>query len=574
MTNIRVCLYTRISTDEENQPTSLHTQRERLEAFCKAQEGWSIVAHHEDQATGAKLDRPGLQAALDLARSGAIDLLLVYRVDRLSRKVRQLAQLTEELDALNVVLKSATEPFDTGAAAGRMMLQMLAVFAEFEHATIVDRVTAGIERRAKEGKWATGRLPFGYQRNERKEVVSDERTAPTVKRIFDLYTREQLGTAAVARVLTDERAPAPAAGWQPAVVQWVLENEAYLGRVIWRGESLPGLHESLIDEVTFARAQRLLRERGEDMALRRSNPGDYLLSGLLRCGRCKRAYVGMSAKGNGGTYHYYACSGRQKLGPKGCDGERIPRDKLEAAVFGQLTSLYRDGDVIRDAIDAAAEQRHVDGAAFEEQRRALAEEIRRAERAIDRYYTAFETGDLDAKRFQTRIAAHETRLADLREQDLALAAKLAPQAPTTPDAVNLAAIADQLEDVVGAGDPKQTKALLRLLIKDLRVNARKEILPTYRVVTDAVCATPSSVGGTGLEPVTPSLSIRPPAIRQLAFSRGYYTICRPFALSRGAAFASVFALSRELVVARGSTVHRSSTLRQSPCPARTTSVSS
>ena len=153
--------------------------------------------------------------------------------------------------------------------------------------------------------------------------MPDERTAPTVKRIFDLYTREQLGTAAVARVLADEHAPAPAAGWQPAVVQWVLENEAYLGRVIWRGESLPGLHEPLVDEFTFARAQRLLRERGDDMALRRSNPGDYLLSGLLRCGRCKRAYVGMSAKGNGGTYHYYACSGRQKLGPKGCDGERI-----------------------------------------------------------------------------------------------------------------------------------------------------------------------------------------------------------------------------------------------------------
>ena len=100
----RVCIYTRISTDEENQPTSLHSQRERLEAFSKAQEGWRIVAHKQDQATGTKLDRPGLQAALDLARSGAVDMLLVYRVDRLSRKVRQLAQLTEELDALGVAL--------------------------------------------------------------------------------------------------------------------------------------------------------------------------------------------------------------------------------------------------------------------------------------------------------------------------------------------------------------------------------------------------------------------------------------------------------------------------------------
>ncbi len=153
----------------------------------------------------------------------------------------------------------------------------------------------------------------------------------------------------------------------------------------------------------------------------------------------------------------------------------------------------------------------MDGAAFEDQRRALAEEIRRAERALDRYYAAFETGDLDAKRFQTRIAALETRLADLHEQDLALAAQIAPQAPTTPDAANLAAVADQLEDLVSTGDPKQTKALLRLLIKGLRVNGRNEILPTYRVVTDTVCALPSSVERTGIEPVTSGLQTQPDA---------------------------------------------------------------
>ena len=93
----RVCLYTRISTDEENQPTSLASQRERLEGFCKVQEDWRIVAHHEDRATGTKLERPGLQAALDLARQGKIDQLLVYRIDRLSRKVRQLARSPRSL---------------------------------------------------------------------------------------------------------------------------------------------------------------------------------------------------------------------------------------------------------------------------------------------------------------------------------------------------------------------------------------------------------------------------------------------------------------------------------------------
>jgi site-specific DNA recombinase len=498
----RVCLYTRISTDEENQPTSLHSQRERLEAFCTAQEGWRIIAHHEDRATGTKLDRPGLQAALDLARAGAIDVLLVYRVDRLSRKVRQLAQLGEELDAMNVVLRSATEPFDTGSAAGRMMLQMLAVFAEFEHATIVDRVTAGIERRAKEGRWPTGRLPFGYRRDENKHVVPDPRTAPVVRRIFDLYTRRRLGTAAIARTLAAEQAPAPPAGWQPAAVQLILDNEAYLGRVIWRQQSLPGLHEPLIDDVTFHRARQLLRERGEDMALRRSNPGDYLLTGLIRCGRCRRAYVGMSARGNGGAYHYYACTGRQKLGRACCDGERIPRDKLEHAVLKQLAALYRDGALIRKALAGAAAKQQADRPQLEERRRSLAEEIRHGERALDRYYHAFEHGDLDSGRFQTRVCALETRLDTLHEQDAELAQHLAAEADTAPDSADLEAVADQLERTIAEADPKQAKALLRLLIKDLRVNGRSQILPTYRIITPEVCALPSSVGVTGIEPVT------------------------------------------------------------------------
>src|SRR6266542_5205410 len=128
----RVCLYSRISTDEDHQPTSLTTQRERLERYCQAMDDWHVTSAFEDQASGVTLNRPGLQQALELARERRFDLLLVYRVDRLSRKVRQLAALAEELDQLDIVLKMPTEPFDTGSAAGRMMLQMLGVFAEFE----------------------------------------------------------------------------------------------------------------------------------------------------------------------------------------------------------------------------------------------------------------------------------------------------------------------------------------------------------------------------------------------------------------------------------------------------------
>jgi hypothetical protein len=126
----------------------------------------------------------------------------------------------------------------------------------------------------------------------------------------------------------------------------------------------------------------------------------------------------------------------------------------------------------------------------------------RGERALDRYYKAFEDGDLDSGRFQTRVSALDA----LREQDAELAQQLAPEAATAPDRADLEVVADRLERTIAEADPRRAKALLRLLIKDLRVNGRSEILPTYRIITPEVCALPSSVGGTGLEPVTPSLS--------------------------------------------------------------------
>src|SRR6266511_2844991 len=168
---MKIATYTRISTDEDRQPFSLGAQAERLEAYARSQDGWRIERRFTDQASGATLDRPQLRRALAEAETGVYELLLVYRVDRLSRNVRQLAQIAEDLDRVDVALRSATEPFDTSSAAGKMMLQMLGVFAEFERTTIVERITAGMERAASQGRWVVGTTPFGYVRDrERKEI--------------------------------------------------------------------------------------------------------------------------------------------------------------------------------------------------------------------------------------------------------------------------------------------------------------------------------------------------------------------------------------------------------------------
>jgi site-specific DNA recombinase len=498
---MRVCLYTRISTDEDHQPTSLTTQRERLERYCQAMDDWRIVHGFDDQASGTTLERPGLHQALTLARERRFDLLLVYRVDRLSRKVRQLAALCEELDQPDVVLKSATEPFDTGSPAGRMMLQMLGVFAEFEHATIVDRVTAGPERRVREGKWMSGRTPYGYTR-QNGLLLPDPVKAPIVRRIFHLYADRKLGTTGIARTLETEGAPAPRKhGWSPNALQLILANPAYQGLVRWNGQTHPGLHQPLVDVETFAKAQAILRRRHEDASLRRGNPTDFLLSGLIRCHHCGRAYVGTSAHGRSGRYTYYACSTRYKYGPAKCNGERLPKAKLEEAVLTQLADLYRDGTLIEQALANAAHRTENERPQLEEQLVSTRAEIARLERKLDRYLEAFEDGDLSATLCQERVRSHRGRLETLREQETELARRLATHAHTPPDTAALAALADQLANIIASENPEQAKELLRLLIKEIRVHNRRRIHPTYRIPA-TVRAIPPKVELAGLEPAT------------------------------------------------------------------------
>jgi len=294
---VRVAIYTRISTDEDRQPFSLGAQAERLEAYARSQDAWRIVRRFTDQASGATLNRPGLRQALSEAGAGVYELLLVYRVDRLSRNVRQLAEITENLDRSGVALRSATEPFDTSTAAGKMMLQMLAVFAEFERTTIVERITAGMERAASEGRWIVGSTPFGYIRDrDRKQIVPDPARVEVVRRIYRMYAEDRLGAESIAQVLNAEghrsRNGVPFA--RPNVL-WILRNPVYVGRVAFRGKVHPGRHEPIIDEHTFEAVQAILDERGESQALKRGHPSDLHALGRApvralpegRCGDCR-----------------------------------------------------------------------------------------------------------------------------------------------------------------------------------------------------------------------------------------------------------------------------------------------
>ncbi|HVD00401.1 MAG TPA: recombinase family protein [Candidatus Dormibacteraeota bacterium] len=492
---MRVAIYTRISTDEEHQPYSLEAQDLRLAAYVQSQDGWEVTRRYSDRMTGSTLERPELQRALADARLHRYDLLLVYRVDRLSRSVRGLAQILEDLDQASVLFRSATEPFDTGTPAGRMMVQMLGVFAEFERATLVDRVIAGMERKAARGGWLGGPVPYGYRYNGPGVIEPDVTEATVVRTIFDLYVNKRLGTRAVANWLNSHghrtRLGRP---WSQVTVFDVLRNPVQVGRIAFRGSSHEAQHEALIEPSLFEAAERLLAERGEVAWKRRSNGTEYLLSGLIRCGHCGNRYLGTVAHGRKAAYRYYTCFSRNRYGQHGCKADRLPADALDQAVLESMVATYADTDLVESAVRAARVKAEASAPSIRGELRSVDAAIQKGEESLARYFNAFEAGTLAVPTFAARIEAIEEKLAGLRRRREELAETIEAEAVHLPTPADLSDAEDAIREAMAGGTAGQRKALLQALVAEIRVESRHAIFPTYRLPAGPVRVMSGVVG--------------------------------------------------------------------------------
>ncbi len=518
---MRVATYTRISTDEAHQPYSLEAQASRLRSYIASQEDWSLVREFCDQASGATTERPNLQRALTEATAQRFDLLLVYRVDRFARSVRGLASLLEALDAAGVAFRSATEPFDTSTPAGRMMVQMLGVFAEFERATIIDRVIADMERKAARGEWCGGSRPYGYLiDSDTGHLVPKADEVPVVKAIFDRYTRGRLGLKSVANWL-NERGHRTKAGrpWNHMAVLTVLRNRAYLGEIYFRDIYHKAPHSALVEEDTFELAQTILAARGEDHSHRAANASDYLLAGLVICDHCGKRFVGTAARGNRYRYRYYTCFSRQRYGPDTCAAERLPADELDGAVLDALLDTYSHTDLLDRALAQAAERSGTIRAQHEAEMVTVETELTKTEDAIERYLLAFEAGTLPEAQCGQRIRALGAKAAELRarREDLKDLIR-ASDAPELSQGT-LENLRDRMAETIKNGKAVAKKGMLQNLVAEVRVEGRHAIRPRFRIPLGLPMANPGSL--TEEQKVrTPSGSVPPAGFEPAASHSG------------------------------------------------------
>jgi site-specific DNA recombinase len=470
---VRVATYTRRSTDEENQPFTVEAQESRLDCFVASQDGWLIVARYSDDVSGAKIDRRGLGLALAAARAGEFDVLLVHRVDRFSRRIRDLVMLLDELDTIGVVFRSATEPFDTATPVGRMLVHMLGVFAEFERDVIIDRVVSGMEKKASKGQWTLGTPPYGYAVDPATghlRPVPEESTV--VKVIFDLYTVRGMGTRAVANELT-QRGYRPRSGrrWSFKTVTDTLRNPAYIGTVAFRDVRVHDAHPAIIDGKTFELAGALLTERGINRAKAASVASDYHLTGKIICPRCGRAYLGTSATGRNRVYRYYTCHTRNQCGTTYCDAPRIDADAFDDQVLAALCDFYRTRtDLITEAIASAQDAYRATRHAVEAELRTVSTSIAQKEAAVDRYLADYEDGKIDKAILEPRLEKLGRELRDLSRHRDELRLRLDDESQYLA-ALDLEALSDVIGEIIASGTTAARRSLCEAAIHGLRLDA-------------------------------------------------------------------------------------------------------
>jgi site-specific DNA recombinase len=344
---MRCAIYTRVSTEEQaKEGYSLSAQEERLRAYAKSQ-GWSVYKIYVDDGySAASKERPALKRLLLDSSLKRFDIVLVYKIDRLSRSLKDLIEIVAELNRFDVGFKSCTELIDTTRPEGRLMFHQFGSFAQYERELISQRTRFGMMKRLRQGLW-NGQAPYGYTITDGKLAV-DEKEVNTVKMLFELYLKKNMGVVAISRELNRVGIkPRRGRMWKGNTIHNILTNPLYAGFVRWGGEMAEGSHKPIIEKDMFNHVQDTLKQRNhKTRGLRTSN----YLTGLVRCGKCNSlmhvTYPGIEPKSR---FRYYVCNNRYYF--KSCDQDYIRADILEGSIIKEIEKLSLRQDVIASLVE-------------------------------------------------------------------------------------------------------------------------------------------------------------------------------------------------------------------------------
>lgn len=488
-TQVRCGIYTRKSTEDglEQEFNSLDAQRLAAEAYITSQKesGWVCMPERYDDGgySGGNTDRPAFQKLMADVEEGKIDCILVYKIDRLSRSLIDFAKIMETLERCSVSLVSVTQQFNTTTSMGRLTLNILFSFAQFEREIISERTRDKIAAARRKGKWTGGPPVLGYDcARERSggRLLLNKAEAEQVREIFKTYLKEGTLSATVKairarggktkRYKTAKETFRGGLEFDKSTLQKLLTNVIYLGKMTYKGEVFDGEQPAIVDEDLFGRVQGLLRRNRGSAGRDIRNKCGALLKGLVRCKHCGCAMSHHFATRGNRRYRYYVCVHAQKHGWRECPAPSLPAKELEDFVVEQIKGLGKDPAILAEALRATQEHLHAEVAEMERGRAEIEERVRDLGREIGALAPRAgfdEEVTREIGRLQNKMREEQEGIAGINEKIAAIRQRM-----LNPDEL-LGAI-EAFDPLWQAMSPAQQAKLIHLLVERIEYDGEAE----------------------------------------------------------------------------------------------------
>ena len=367
---IRCAIYTRKSHEEglEQEFNSLDAQREAAEAYIESQrlQGWRTLPDRYDDGgfSGGNMERPGLQRLLTDVNAGKVDVIVVYKIDRLSRSLLDFMKMIERFNQQGVSFVSVTQHFNTTDPTGRMFLGILITFAQYEREVIAERIRDKVAAAKRRGKYCGGPAILGYDVDpERKKLPRQSRGSVAGQTHLRRYTQLASAKALAAELneqgyrtkswTTKKGKHRPGSPWNTGHIYRLLGNRIYMGEVVHKGKGYPGEHEAIVSKGLWEKVQAVLSENTRAKRTRARTKLISPLQGVVRCGQCDGA-MGLTYTQRGPRrYTYYHCAKDAKRAVSRCRLKRVPAGDIEKVVLEQLSAVFRTPTLVSRTYFAA-----------------------------------------------------------------------------------------------------------------------------------------------------------------------------------------------------------------------------
>ena len=488
-------LYARVSSDRQDVDLSVAAQMRALRDYADKND-YQIVREFVDEAeSGRVMNRPDFKRMIDEAKKSNTPFraILVWKFSRFTRKREHAVVLKSQLRRQGVRVVSITEQADD-SATGRLMEGIIETIDEYYSENLATEVLRGMREAASRGFWVAPMAPYGYRKvkvqdgpKERPALEPDPETNAIVRRMFDL-AESRKGMLKIARILNDEGIASPRGKlWNKMSIHNILNNEAYLGTLVWGSNAKDGVDPvrvenafpATVTKAQFDRVNRIMRSRAPKKAHPRRVGSTFLLSGLVKCYRCKRALSGRYS--SRGTFPYYVCHSFVKRAPGSCDSPRVDARQFEELVVGLIRSNILTEGNIRSLVNVVDEQ--MDDVAGDERKRleTIESELADVRGRLDRIYDLVETTtEFNMADFADRIRDHKERKERLESAAEGARAILAQRRAVLDDVKTITAYAQDMSRFLQKSELTERRAFIETFVKEI------ELLPDNAVVRYSV----------------------------------------------------------------------------------------